>query len=279
MYRHTVVCIGGISHNEELIPLVTGVSISGEKVIMLKEILYTSAKTEITHDASVQLDHSEMIVYVTMQIVSFFTSWMRLASKAPHTLWQSHTRKVHLPSGKEGPNDLGLKLWTLIMFVKWTSVFTCGWAFLLYFVNFVYTFISFVTRIKRACPLFVILVAPFCLLSVSGMFCSPGPNKDILAVRMEHSAIGHRLSATKVYENNVPSLDWHGLKNFKDFEEFVNVSFFYPNSWTAPKAQDGYINKFISPKKKKKPYTISIYTFRFCFWSALCMSNTILTVL
>lgn len=64
----------------------------------------------------------------------------------------------------------------------------------------------------------------------------PGPNGDILSVGMErynteiaeypHSAIGHRLSATRVYENNVPSLDWHGLKNFKVFEEFVNVSFF-----------------------------------------------------
>lgn len=35
----------------------------------LKEILYTSAKTEITHDASVQLDHSDMNVYEIMQII------------------------------------------------------------------------------------------------------------------------------------------------------------------------------------------------------------------
>lgn len=64
----------------------------------------------------------------------------------------------------------------------------------------------------------------------------PGPNNDILAVRWRnitdkaeypHIAIGHRLSSTKAYENNVLSLDWHGLKNFKDFEEFVNVFFFF----------------------------------------------------
>lgn len=33
-------------------------------------ILYTSAKAEITHDASLQRDHSEMIVKETMQIIS-----------------------------------------------------------------------------------------------------------------------------------------------------------------------------------------------------------------
>lgn len=119
------------------------------------------------------------------------------------------------------------------------------------------------------------------VFTAAGIFCSPDQtvtfeqlawSNNTEIVKYPQSAIGHRLSATKVYENNVPSLDWHGLKNFKDFEEFVNVSFFYPNSWTAPKAQDGYINKFISQKK-------TIYTFRFCLWSALCMSNTILTVL
>ena len=53
-----------------------------------------------------------------------------------------------------------------------------------------------------------------------------GWSSDTEIVEYPHSAIGHRLSATKVYENNVPSLDWHGLKDFKDFGEFVNVSFF-----------------------------------------------------
>lgn len=32
-----------------------------------------------------------------------------------------------------------------------------------------------------------------------------------------HGAIGQRLSTTNVYENNVPFVDWHGSKNFKDF--------------------------------------------------------------
>lgn len=49
--------------------------------------------------------------------------------------------------------------------------------------------------------------------------------------------------------------------------------FFYPNSRTAPKAQDGYINKFIS---QKKTY---LYIQILCLWSALCMSNTIMMVL
>lgn len=151
MYRHIIVCIGGTSHNEALIPLVTGVSISGEKVMTLKEVLYTSAKTEITHDASVQLDHSETIVYVTMQITSSLSGgWFWHlgwdSHPKPHRLYDNHTHKVHLrcPQERGGQNDLGLNLWTLIMFVKWTSVSTCGWAFLLYFVNFFYTFISFV---------------------------------------------------------------------------------------------------------------------------------------
>lgn len=55
-------------------------------------------------------------------------------------------------------------------------------------------------------------------------------------------------------------MDWHGLKNFKDFEEFVNVSFFYPNCWTAPKAQDGYINKFISPKQENTTWLLFIHS-------------------
>lgn len=103
----------------------------------------------------------------------------------------------------------------------------------------------------------VIDVAAFCLPSAAGMFLLPGPNNDILAVRMEqyyeiveypHSAIGHRLSATKVYKNNVPSLDWHGLKNFKDFEEFVNVSFFLSKQLNGTKST-GRIYKQILNKK------------------------------
>lgn len=52
----------------EEIPLAISVSGSGEK-----DINFPSAKTQITHDASVQRDHSDLIVYVTVQI----TLWMR----------------------------------------------------------------------------------------------------------------------------------------------------------------------------------------------------------
>lgn len=60
------------------------------------------------------------------------------------------------------PQDgrIRIEIWTLIMFVKWTSVSTCGWAFLLYFVNSVYTFYFF-HKDKLMCPLFVIDVAAF----------------------------------------------------------------------------------------------------------------------
>lgn len=95
MYRHTVVCIGGI---EELIPLVIGVSgsIGGRKMLFKEKILPTSANADVSHDASVQRDHSEMIVHVTMQIFSvrrfILTFWMQLPSKDLITI----RYKVHL---------------------------------------------------------------------------------------------------------------------------------------------------------------------------------------
>lgn len=104
------------------------------------------------------------------------------------------------------------------------------------------------------CVSYFICSAPLCLLSAPGIFGSLdqavvlqplGWSNNTEIVEYPHSAIGHRLSATRAYENNVLSLDWHGLKNFKDFEEFVNVSFLYPNSRKALKAQNGDINKFI----------------------------------
>lgn len=59
------------------------------------------------------------------------------------------------------------------------------------------------------------------------------------------------------------SLDWHGLKNFKDFEDFANVSFLNPNSQKAPKKKRRtfiYANQFdMTP----------IYIFRFCVFEVL----------
>lgn len=74
--------------------------------------------------------------------------------------------------------------------------------------------------VKLTSPLFVTDVAAFCLSSASRMFGSPdqaatfwlsGLSSNTEIAECPHSAIGRRLSATKVYENNVPSLDWHGL--------------------------------------------------------------------
>lgn len=53
-----------------------------------------SAKTQITHDASVQRDHSDMIVHVTMQI----TFWMRPIQR----LNDNHTLQVHLHCPQDG---------------------------------------------------------------------------------------------------------------------------------------------------------------------------------
>lgn len=75
---------------------------------------------------------------------------------------------------------------------------------------------------------------------------------------------------------------WTGMayRTSKTSENLWMFLFFYPNSWTAPKAQDGYINKFTSQKRKKKNlHDFYLYIHILCLWSALCMSNTILTVL
>lgn len=84
-------------------------------------------------------------------------------------------------------------------------------------------------------------------------------------VEYPHSAIGPRLSTTKVYENNVPSVDWHSLKNFKAFwkvcESFFSLSLVLsPNSWTAPEST-GQIYKQIH-FSENKIWMTSIYTFR-----------------
>lgn len=134
------------------------------------------------------------------------------------------------------------------------------------------TDVSFVRR-WRSNVLFTVGDGDVLLSGQNNDILAVGRSNDTEIVEYPHSAIGHRLSATKVYENNVPFLDWHGLKNFKDFQEFVNVSFFLSKLWTAPEAQDGYINKFISPKKNY------LYIQILCLWSSLCMSNTIMTVL
>ena len=68
-----------------------------------------SAKTEITQNALLQRDHSDMIVYETVQITPslsgdrYYTFWTRLVQ----TLNDNHTLKV--PSGWDDQNDLGLK--------------------------------------------------------------------------------------------------------------------------------------------------------------------------
>lgn len=92
-----------------------------------------------------------------------------------------------------------------------------------------------------------------------------------------HGAIGHRLSATKVYENNVPSLDWQGLKNFKDCGEFVNFFFLYKQLNSTKST--GWIYKQIHFSKRKKKTLQDLYIQILCLWSVLCMSSTILTVL
>lgn len=58
------------------------------------------------------------------------------------------------------------------------------------------------------------------------------------------------------------------VRAFRDCGEFVNFQFLHTNSWTAPKAEDGH-------KPLQLPKKTCIYTFTFCLWSLLCMSNTI----
>lgn len=92
-------------------------------------------------------------------------------------------------------------------------------------------YIYFLNVFFFLCPLSVSNVAGFCLSSASGMFYSPdqttmfyqlGWSRNTEIAENPHGAIGHRLSATKAYENNV---HWHGQKNFKDCGEFVNFFF------------------------------------------------------
>lgn len=67
MCSYTVGGISGNSHSEEIIPRVTGAPGSWQREIKDSSFCM-SVKMEITHDATVQHDHSEMIVYETMQI-------------------------------------------------------------------------------------------------------------------------------------------------------------------------------------------------------------------
>lgn len=99
-----------------------------------------SAKTEITHDALLQRDHSDMIVYETIQITPslsgdwFFTFWTRLVQ----TLNDNQTLKV--PSGWDDQNDLGLKSFYSVSvdqcFYLWISI-----PAVLYFVNVLFLFL------------------------------------------------------------------------------------------------------------------------------------------
>lgn len=80
-------------------------------------------------------------------------------------------------------------------------------------------------------------VAGFCLSSASGMFYSPdqttmfyqlGWSSNTEIAENPHGAIGHRLSATKAYENNVLSLGM--AKRTSKTVESLQISFFYTNS-------------------------------------------------
>lgn len=88
-----------------------------------------------------------------------------------------------------------------------------------------------------------------------GAFSSlvPEPNNSILAVSMVLWN-GH----------SVPSLDRQGPQRL-----WGACLFLYTNSWTAPEAEDGHKPLHLSKNKA------SIYTFTFCLWGLLCMSNTI----
>lgn len=212
-------------------------------------------------------DHSEMIVCATMQI----RFWMRPIQR----LYDNPTRQVHLHCPQDGRIRM---TWVLKL-------------------NF-----DHVCQVDQCLYLWMYIPAVLCTfflnlyffhnkgkLSAAGMFRSPkserhfkqsGRSNNTEIVEYPHSAIGHRLSATKVYENNVPSLDWHGLKNFKDFHEFVNVSFFLlfflsKKLNSANSTGRIYIYKQIHFSNKK-----TIYTFRFCVFEVLFVRlNTMLTVL
>lgn len=166
-----------------------------------------SAKTEITQNALLQRDHSDMtshLLYLEIDIIHFG----RDSSKHLMTI-------IHLKFPQDGMIRMTWVLKAFIMF-KWTSVSTCGWAFLLYFCKCTFSF----CKDKLVCLVFVTDIAAFCVPTALVMFCSAdqtvtfwqlGWSSNTEIVKYPHSAIGHRLSATKAYENNVPSLDWHGL--------------------------------------------------------------------
>lgn len=120
------------------------------------------------------------------------------------------------------------------------------------FCKLILHFYFFHNQDKLICPLFITDVAAFCLPSVSGMFSLPGPNDDIFAVRMEQrywdSWISSQCNWTQVKRNQslweqcaVPGLAW--LKGLQRLWRVCECFFF--SIQTAPKAQDGYINKFI----------------------------------
>lgn len=102
---------------------------------------------------------------------------------------------------------------------------TCGLAFLLYFS---YSF----SDNRDVFPVFsaVLCTEVFSPWTKQGRFNSFAWSNNADRAEHPHIAIGHRLSTTKVYENNVPPLDWHGLNDFKDFKDVLDVSFFYSNS-------------------------------------------------
>lgn len=172
------------------------------------------------------------------------------------------------------------------MFVKWTSVSTCGWAFLLYFVKIILYFCVFF-KDKLICPLFVVSVAAFCLPSTSGMFCSPDQT-TFLAVWMEQwywdSWISSQCNWTQVKRNQSlwEQCAFAGLAWLKELQRLRRVcecfySLFLFNQLNSTKSTE-WIYKQIHFSKKIL-HAFYLYIQILCLWSALCMSNTILTVL
>lgn len=104
----SVVCVCSIYHREELIPLVSDVSVPEEKIISLKG----SWKSFFTHRQTRKSprmprcshDHSAMIVYLTMQVtpslsgVWFLTFWMGIIQRFhDNPTWSA----LPVPSGRE----------------------------------------------------------------------------------------------------------------------------------------------------------------------------------
>lgn len=80
--------------------------------------------------------------------------------------------------------------------------------------------------------------------------------------------IGHRLTATKVYEKNVLAIDWHVQKK-KALQSLLECFF----SLSKQSKKSRYINKSIWH------YAYLCFEIWRFLWSALCVSNAVKTVL